>query len=196
MTSTSRVFCFIAGFVILTGHSFGSNISLINSYWSPADFSDEFGPGIKLQASMSELIDLEFRASLFPDMGEDVIQGEDRITVDLSVTPLELGVLANVPYIYEPLVQSYLGAGLGYYMIDLSAKGPAGSIDYDVDNEIGFFLLAGARLYLTEELVLISEVQYRIVEGDAVSKADDGTTSDIGFKLNGFGGSVGLGLMW
>ncbi len=180
----------------LTGPLFGSSISLVNSYWSPADFSDDFGPGLKLQASLSERYDLEFRTSLFPDMGEDVVTDAGNVTVDLSVTPLEFGFVANIPYIYDPLLQPYFGGGFGYYMMDLSAKGPAGSIDYNVGDEIGFYLIGGGRLHLTPELIMVGEFMYRIVEGDAKSKAEDGTTSEIGMKLNGFGFSIGLGLFW
>ena len=195
-TDVFRAWRLIAILTLIAGHSFASGISLINSYWSPADFSDDFGPGLKLQASLSEIYALEFRTSLFPDMGEDVIVDEARVTVDLSVTPLEFGFIANVPYIYDPLVQTYVGGGFGYYLIDLSAKGPMGGIDYQVTDEIGFFFLAGGRLHFTPELVLIAEVQYRIVEGEAKSNTEGGTTSEIDMKLNGFGGSLGLGVMW
>jgi hypothetical protein len=195
-TNVFRAWRLIAGLTLMAGQTFASGVSLVNSYWSPADFSDDFGPGLKLQASLSEIYALEFRTSLFPDMGEDVIVEEERVQVDLSVMPLEFGFIANVPYIYDPLVQSYVGGGFGYYLIDLSAKGPAGSIDYNVSDEIGFFLVAGGRLHFTPELVMIAELQYRIVEGEAKSKTEDGTTSEIDMKLNGFGASLGLGVMW
>jgi len=195
-TTMARARWITLSLMMLTGPLFGSSISLINSYWSPADFDDDVGPGLKLQASLSELYDLEFRTSLFPDMGEDVVTEAGNVTVDLALIPLEFGFVANIPYIYDPLLQPYFGAGFGYYMIDLSAKGPAGAINYKVDDEIGFYLVGGGRLHLTPELIMVGECMYRIVEGDAKTKNADGTSSEIGMKLNGFGFSIGLGLFW
>lgn len=182
--------------IVLAGiwatHSYAAGIGLINSYWSPDDFDADFGPGIKLQADLNEIYHLEFRMTLYPDMGEDVKSGDDIVKVDLETMPLELGFLANIPYIDDPLIQSYFGGGFGYYLIDLSAKGPVGAIDYHVDDEIGFYLLAGARLHFSPAVAIFGDIMYRYVEGKAVTKNADGTKSEIDMNLSGPGVNVGI----
>jgi Outer membrane protein beta-barrel domain len=172
--------------------SWASGVGLINSFWSPADFDSDFGPGVKLQADLDEIYHLEFRLTYYPDMGEDVMVDDEKVNVDLETMPLEFGLLVNIPYVDDPLIQSYLGGGFGYYLIDLSAKGPAGAINYSVDDEIGFYLLAGARLHFSPAVALFGDLMYRFVEGEAVTKREDGTKSEIDMNLTGPGVNIGI----
>ena len=174
----------------------GSSAVLTTSYWSPADFNPEFGPGLKLEGSLNELFDIEFRAASFPDMGKDMRTEDGPVLVDLAVMPLELGLTMNFPYIPDPWIQSYFGGGIGYHQIDLSARGPAGNINYDVDNELGAYAVIGSRLFFNPYLILMLEVNQRFVEGKAVQTAEDGARSTIDMNLNGLGGTFGLGFFW
>ena len=183
--------------ILLTGTSARSaQIGLYNAFWSPADFNADYGPGIKLQADLNEIYHLEFRTTLFPNMGEDFDTESGKVEVELQTIPMEFGFLMDFPYVDDPFIQSYVGGGFGYYLIDLSAKGPAGTIDYESDDEIGFYALVGARMYVATEIVLFGDLMYRFVEGKAVTKHEDGSKSTIDMNLNGPGVNIGIALIW
>lgn len=174
----------------------GAGLALVQSYWNPADFSDDFAPAVRASVPLTYRWELEFRAARFPDMGDDVEKENGPVVVDLTVVPLELGLVAALPYQDQPLVQPYFGGGLGYYQIDLEAKGPAGRFDYRVDDELGVYLIAGLRLHVSYELVMLLEVTQRFVEGDASITEADGDRSSVGMNLNGLGANLGLGFHW
>jgi len=172
------------------------SLTLVNHYWSPADFDADFGPGVQLQGSFNPIYDIMLRLATFPDMGDDVITETGPVAVDLAVTPIELAAIAHLPYQDDPWVQPYVGGGLGYYQIDLSAKGPAGALDYSVSDEVGVLLLAGLRLHLSPELILTTEASYRWVEARARGAETNGERSAFDLNLNGFGAGIGLGVFW
>jgi len=185
-----------AAWIVAAGLVQAGSLTLVNTYWSPADFDEDFGPGLQLQGSFNPIYDIMLRIARFPDMGDDVITGAGPVVVDLAVTPIELAAIAHLPYFDDPWAQPYFGGGFGYYQIDLSAKGPAGALDYSVSDEVGLLLLAGLRLHLSPELIMTAETTYRWVEARARGEDADGDRSAFDINLNGFGASIGLGLFW
>lgn len=179
-----------------SGTAVAGSLTLVNNYWSPADFDEDFGPGVQVQGSFNPIFDIMLRIATFPDMGDDVITEAGPVEVDLAVTPIELAAIAHLPYQDDPWVQPYFGGGLGYYQIDLSAEGPAGSLDYAVSDEVGVLLLAGLRLHLSPELIMTAEITQRWVEGEARGEDAAGGRSTLDLNLNGFGAGIGLGLFW
>jgi hypothetical protein len=188
--------CLAAAMLLAAGMAHAGSLTLVNSYWSPADFDEDYGPGVQVQGSFNPIYDVMLRIARFPDMGDDVITEAGPVEVDLAVTPIEIAAMAHLPYQDDPWIQPYFGAGLGYYQIDLSAKGPSGSLDYGVSDEVGVLLLAGLRLHLSPELIMTAEITQRWIEGEARGEESDGGSTSFDINLNGFGAGIGLGLFW
>jgi hypothetical protein len=174
----------------------GGGLSLMNGSWSPADFDTDYGPSIRLLIEANPAWGIELRASLFPDMGRDIPDPENPVTVDLEVLPFEAGIIAHLPYLEDPLLQPYFGAGIGYYLLDLSARGPAGNLDYRIKDELGLYVTAGLRLHLSPGVALFGEAAYRWVEATARPAPPDPTRRPIDINLNGLGLGGGLAFFW
>ncbi|HMP90290.1 MAG TPA: OmpW family outer membrane protein [Kiritimatiellia bacterium] len=168
-------------FILPNAHANG--LGFFASYWDTKDAEDEFGIGAKLQFSLDQAITMELRASIF--QFED---SEGGIKVELDVIPLEAGLLFNLAPGAE--FNPYIGGGAGYYIMDAEISAGGLSSDLDIDNEVGYYAVAGAELKLADNIALFVEAKYTWLK----IKKVEGISADA--KLDGFGGNAGLIIKW
>lgn len=128
------------------------------------DLGEGYGGGAKLELNPIDPISVDARASW--------IRFDDP---DIDMVPLEVAGLLNFPILFEHIVP-YVGVGAGYYMFD--------GDDVDLDDETGYFPLAGLEIGL-HSISVMAEVRYLFLETDVA-----GTSSSV--DLDGPAANVGL----
>ena len=89
------------------------------------------------------------------------------------------------------------GGGFGYYMLELDTESPAGlDAKVDLDDEVGWYAVAGLKLRFSQGLALVLEAQYRGVEGTAEGDDLGEVDGEYSLDLEGFGANAGLMLTW
>lgn len=183
-----RMFLVVLGVVLLGAVVASANgLGVFGTYWKVEDGGDDgFGAGAKLQFEVMPNICLEARGSYFPEFGDD---SGDELKID--IIPAEADAIIKFPIAEQ--FAPYVGGGAGYYMFNIENN--IEGVDVTMDDEFGFFALAGLEIGLGEKVVLFAEGKYTWVE--ATVKATGGGMSDEeSGKLDGFGGNAGLMLKW
>lgn len=151
-------------------HGSGLELGAFGSMLDSDDLGDGYGGGAKVELNPIDLISVDGRASYvrFDDTGVDMF-------------PVEVAGLINFGMVGERIVP-YVGAGAGYYFFE--------GDDADLDDEVGFFPLAGIELGLHRVSVL-AEARWLFLEADvdsAEAELENITEADV----DGLGVNVGL----
>lgn len=162
----------------LAGPATAAEIGVFGSYWDTADADEAIGFGTKLRFGIVEL-----RGTYFQDVTADTEDDEEGI--DVRAIPLEVGFA--VKFAKDAAVSPYLGGGGGYYLLDAN--------DFDVDDEIGWYAVAGADFGRQFSGMSFNvEAIYRGMEA-TVREASDGlpeVDEEVDLDLGGFGLNAGL----
>lgn len=151
-------------------HGSGVEFGAFGASLDSDDLGDGYGGGVKLELNPIDMISIDARASW--------IQFDD---TDIDMVPLEAAGLLNFPMFWEHIVP-YIGAGVGYYMFD--GSGP------DLENEVGFFPLAGLEIGLHSVSVL-AEARWMLLEAD-IDGAQEELQNLTEANVDGFGVNLGL----
>ena len=182
-----RMFLIVLGVVLLGASMASANgLGVYGSYWDTKDADSGFGGGAKLSMSFGQYFAVEARGTYFNDLSKD----EGPLNVDLQVIPVEAGLVLNMPL--SDAVTPYIGGGGGYYF--LKADTDAGSVD--IDDEVGWYAIAGLEIKLSDAVALFAEGKYTGVEGTAKNDNVDNIVDKVDIDLSGFGGNAGLLLKW
>jgi hypothetical protein len=180
----------LAVFAILalgTGAVWANGVGVLSSYWTPADADGGFGWGGKLQVDFGKYVGLELRGTYFADMSEDL----GPVNLDLEVIPIEADLIGKIPL--GSVVRLYAGGGGGYYMLDVKLDH---GDSLDVDDELGWFAVAGIELAPVENLALFAEFKYTGIKGTVKNDDIDNIVSGTDLDLSGPGANVGVMLTW
>ena len=187
-----RKITLLAGLVFLVASCAlaGSGLGLFGSYWSPDDTDAGIGYGVKLKAAVADNLCLEIRGTYFPsiDIDEDGGDGE------LEVIPVEAGLVMDIP-LSDVMTLTAVG-GAGYYIMpEVEVEILGQDVDMDLDDEFGFYAVAGIEIALSEQLALFAEAKYTWLE------VDEGEVDGVDFKdadasFDGFGANAGLMMLW
>ncbi len=173
------VTCFTSSAVLAGG------LGAFGSYWDTKDADAGYGYGVRLASTSDPVGYLEVRASYFNTHSIEQTTAD----VDLEIIPIDVGITMNLGS--EESIQLYLGAGGSYFLMDSEVKQAGLTRDIDIDDEWGWYALVGFELDFSKSFSLFGEGTYRQVKGDVSD-----STLDIEFKLDGFGGNVGLMFMF
>ncbi|HNY77586.1 MAG: outer membrane beta-barrel protein [Sedimentisphaerales bacterium] len=154
------------------GCSTGSGLEcgVFGAYLDSDDLGEGYGGGAKVELNPIDILSIDARASWihFDDTNVDMI-------------PLEAAALLNFPILFEHIVP-YIGAGAGYYFFDAD--------DADLDDEVGFFPLAGLEIGF-HKVSILAEVRWLFLEAD-VDSAEDELENITEADVDGLGINVGL----
>ncbi|MDI9432996.1 MAG: outer membrane beta-barrel protein [Planctomycetota bacterium] len=158
----------VAGAGCSTGS--GLECGVFGAYLDSDDLDDGYGGGVKAELNPIDIVSIDARASYvrFDDTSVDMF-------------PLEAAALLNFPILFEHIVP-YIGAGVGYYIFDAS--------DADLDDEVGFFPLAGLEIGL-QKLSLMIEARWLFLEAD-VDSAEEELENITKADVDGLGINAGL----
>ena len=153
------------------------------AYWDLSrlegiDVDGATGAGIVGQIPLSEHLAGELRLSGFAAGDERTFVAEDGRRYENDVTivslPLEANVLFRLPL--GRTFSLYGGPGVGYYLFDGQSNSDLGDktilYDIEVDDEFGWYVLAGLRAQLTPRFGLYLEGKYTWVE-TSIEKATE-----------------------
>lgn len=160
----------------LSRFSLGAHLA----FWHVSDL-DEFdlagalGGGVIGRCRLCDWLSLEGRVSGFGagDTRDVSVQGAGYFehTVTLAVLPLEAGVVAILPL--GDAFRLYGGPGAGFYVFDgefTSEQGPLKTtLDLDLDDESGFYVLVGGGWQLARNALLFLEGKYTWVETEVTN---------------------------
>ena len=145
------------------------------SYWDAKDLDDldlngTFGFGVIGQYRFLPQLALEMRVSGYMAGESDDLYVDNEGWYDndttVVVAPLEAGLVAFLPLTKQ--ISLYAGPGVGYYFFDgetTLSQGPLDiNYDIDMDDEAGFYALAGVRAQLARNVALFLEGKYTWVE--------------------------------
>ena len=181
----------ILSVVLMTSAGAQANgLGVYGSYWKTKDADDGFGGGARLNIGLGDILGIDLRGGYFPDLAKD----EDPYDLDLRVIPAEAGLTINLPLSEQAI--PYVGGGAGYYFIDAKVKGPGVDESADVDNQVGWYAVAGLQIKLSGQVALFGEGKYTGVEAKAKDDKMDDLDQDLDFDLSGFGANAGLMLIW
>ena len=176
----------VMGLMLATSVMAG-NFSAYYSSWDAGALGDSgIGGGIRVDSDLSEYVGAEFRLSVFNELDEDPSD-------NLTIVPIEVGLFGQLPLADNRMIV-YGGAGIGYYIIPEFEN--EFDVDVDIDDAIGYYIMAGARLMFSDTAGVFIEAKSTIVEPDEVEFPDAGVTVDVDGDLNGVMVNIGLALGW
>ena len=129
-------------------HGTGIELGAFGSSLKSDDLGQGYGGGAKLELNPIDWLSLDGRASY--------IRFAD---TQVNMVPLEAAGLLNFPMAGERIVP-YVGAGVGYYFFEAD--------DADLDNQVGFFPLAGLEIGLWR-VSLLAEARWLFLQTDVES---------------------------
>jgi hypothetical protein len=145
------------------------------SYWNVQalddfDIDGAFGGGVIGQFRLQDHLALEMRLSGFAagDTEDVLVPGEGWYENELTLVsmPMEVDLIGFLPL--GDTFSLYGGPGIGYYFFDGEFRSTQGPVeitrDIDLDNEVGFYALCGARAQLARNMALFAEGKYTWVE--------------------------------
>jgi len=154
-----------------------ADFALFGAYQDTTDADQALGFGGNLRLGWFDL-----RATYFSDVTADT-DPED-FDFEISMMPIEAGVAFRFPggQSFHP----YVGGGAGYYLLDTSRG--------DIDDEIGFYGVAGADFDFTASMGFNVEAVYRSMEATVRGDLDDDPDidEDVDLDVGGFGLNAGL----
>ena len=179
-----------------------SDFSIYGSGWDPDGIQEAFGGGAGVH--FGETFGVDLRATYYQNAEADNIDigpgndDDDEVFGDLQMIPIE--ALLRYDFNNDGPANFYVGGGATYVMLDWD-DGP------DLDDEVGWIALAGARFGGPGGMGFFVEGAYRGIE--ATVRADDlrdffddddggnfGDEIDEDVDLNLDGVLVNLGLVW
>lgn len=178
----------------LSAASYATSLSFFASYWDTDRLDEAFGGGIGVGIPIGPVVELDLRATYLEELTDDPIDGifddDEDVFEETSVEllPLDLGLRFNFHRV--GVFNPYVGAGGTYYLLDVDGRGA------DIDDEVGYYGLVGARFGDDDGVGFFTELLYRKVQATVVGDDPDDFDLDneVSFDLDGF--SAQLGLRW
>ena len=171
-------------------------------YWMVQDL-DEFdlsgalGGGVIGQIRLQKHLALEMRLSGFAASdSEDVYlpgEGWYQNEITLASVPMEAGLIGFLPL--GETFSLYGGPGIGYYFFDGEFRSTQGPVkitrNIDIDNDVGFYALFGARAQLARNMAIFAEGKYTWIE-TTVKHTVDIFTAKQDLDFSGFALQAGM----
>jgi len=187
------IFTFLLS-AILAPIAQAGGLGLFYGYMNTDDLDSSSGPGAKLRLDLSDWAGLELKGMYMEGFESDLDGALDQTKLDLTIIPAEIGLAVDLPI--ADRVRPYLGAGFGYYNIELENTSEFADAGFDLDDQVGWYGTLGLRLPLSR-FTLFADAQVRQIEGsfkiDQFSRIKD---EEFDFDLSGWGATAGIMLNW
>jgi hypothetical protein len=149
----------------------GGEFSLFGTYGEVTEANRAFGFGARISAG-GEWVMVDLTGTWFPARSAGTFDDE------LQVIPFDLGL--RLLFAPGSELRPYVGAGATYILINLSER--------EVDDETGYYLLAGLSFKAGKSTGLFLEAIYR----DADATIDEGDPAELEAQMGGLAGSIGI----
>ena len=173
---------------LLAFPAWAGGIGIMYSAWDTDDVDNDHGVGLKLKLDLGSALDLEVRGAWLDSL-EFTTQGD---VFKLEATPIDVGLAYG--FRSDRKVRPFVGAGPSFVLLN-------GKVHSDsairVDDEMGFYAVAGFDFSIGKRGACFAEVLYRDVSAEFTS---DGLLNrdfdDFGASVAGVGLNLGLMLSW
>jgi hypothetical protein len=185
----------LAGAFLFTAPAHATEFKIFGAYADTDVLGDTGGGGIGFGIPFNDTLSLDLRATYLQELSSDPLDGifdfDDDNDVfadsDINVVPIDVGLRFN--FQRGGVVNPYIGGGGTYFILDSDARG------VEIDDELGFYGLAGARFGDDVGPAFFAEAMYRTVEASASFRDDDvDFDDDADIDLDGF--AVNAGIVW
>ena len=158
--------------------------------WDTSDADGDEGVGFRLAIDMGESVDFEIRTSFFDGFSR-VANGA---LYRLEATPVDLGLTWH--FKEGGKIEPYVGGGASYIYTDAAFEGGAVLLagGPEVDDEFGYYLLAGLDAPIGERLGFYAEAMYRSAKLEVTANAFG--FNDFQDDVAGPAATLGLMLKW
>lgn len=170
-----------------------AGFSVFGSYWNTSDVEDTFGGGLGLTFPIGGAgLGLDFRATYYQELSDEPIGNlfdDDEGFFEeesLEVLPLEAGLRYN--FDTDGTFNPWVGAGISYMLLDFTRE------NVEVDDETGFYVVAGSSFGDPEGVNFFAEALYRSTEATVRRDDPDRIRDDVAIDLDGLG--VNAGVLW
>jgi len=189
----SRFICFILPLFLVIPPAFSGGVGVFASHMDTSDLDNSVGIGGRLLVDLSQQMQLDLSVA-YHDNLDDSIAGQD---LELELVPVELGGLLKIQ-VSDTRVFPYIGAGAGYYRLDLDDGNPLTDNDEgSLDDEFGWYGVLGLDFRFSESFGFFFEGRYRQIEGtlegNRFERFDEG---DLDLDLGGITINTGLQISW
>lgn len=158
------------------------------TWWHTKDAGDGLGAGPTMRRNLGTKFAGEGNITLYPQMEEE----QNNVTFTSEIIAVTATALFLIPVRNTDMDdqwQPYIGAGVGYYKVDMDVEDlPGASID--VDNEIGFHVVAGMDIWATDRIDIPIQIRYAVLEIEPTLRTPAGTVTEA---INLDGVSVWVG---
>lgn len=181
----------VLGLALLTAApSWASGIGVGMAHWDTEDAGSDEGISVRIGFDMTEAVAIELRASFFDGFGQIANNSLTR----LEATPVDLGL--SYRFNRDADMQPYLGGGMSFVFANALFDG--GQVPLaggpEVNDEVGFYLVAGLDVAVTELFGVYGEALLRQAKLNV-------TGNGLGFQdfqsdFAGPAASIGVLLHW
>jgi len=178
LKKTSLCAAALLGLGLLAQPAKAVDFGVFGAYQDTKDLDSGYGAGVKLDFARF----ITLRATYFGD-----VTANDRLPsgneFKIRVVPLEAGL----QYKFQPDANfsPYLGGGASYFLLDTNRG--------NIDDELGWFAVAGADIKTQHSFGITLEAIYRSVDTTVRDNGNSTTLSDkVNLQLRGFGANAGL----
>jgi len=181
MNMKKTALCAVAalGLSLLANPAKATDFGVFGAYQDTKDLASGYGVGAKLDFGRF----VTLRATYLGDVTANTrfSSGND---FKLRVVPLEAGL----QYKFQPdsNFSPYLGGGASYFLLDTNRG--------NIDDELGWFAMAGADIKTQHSFGIMLEAIYRDVQATVRDDSNGNTTiaDRVNVQLRGFGANAGL----
>lgn len=177
---------------LFAGFAQAGGLGVFASHMDTSDLDNSVGYGAKLQLNLSEQALLDLSVA-YHDGLDDELNGE---AVELEVLPVEIGALFKIS-VADNKLYPYIGAGAGYYRLDLDDNNPTTDNDDALEDEVGWYGKLGLEFRISENFGLFAEGRYRDITGTLEGNRFTNTDEDeLELDLSGITFNGGLLITW
>jgi opacity protein-like surface antigen len=187
--------CFVSLLLSLPVAAFAGGPSIYGTLIDTEDLDESYGIGAKVDLDITQRLAIQVRSAFYDTLGKDITLGRNELQTDLEIVPVEAGLTLRIPI--QDRVVPYVGAGLGWYILEADVSVNGRSQEINIDDELGYYFLGGLMLDLGPAFSIFGEYQYRDVNttlsGDSFSNRVGG---DVDVGLSGSSINAGIMLRW
>lgn len=119
----------LAAGLLISVPVWAGSAGVYGSYWDAKEADDSPGGGAKIGFPLAKVLEVEFRATYYPNLVTDVIGQR----IEVKATPLDGGLRVN--FLPSAAVRPFVGAGLSFYVLNTDRG--------EIDNTTGYYGQAG-----------------------------------------------------
>lgn len=178
--------------VLLAAPALAGSVGVYGAWWDTSDAEDSLGGGAWLDFYLGKGVEIEIRGSHFSDFNAVSDIGED---LELRVSAWDLGFTYNFGYDSGNKLNPFIGGGGTLFSTELARTNPE-QFQGTIDDEWGYYAVAGLEFPISKSFALVGEAMYRQVKFEILG-------NDLGFSgvaqkvdMKGFEGNIGIAFKW